>query len=119
MDTKHIDTMQKYSTKKSAKRVRMTMPFGLKCNKCDRHTDKGEKLYCFKRAIGIDSTFEVEIFRFEFWCQCCRSDFSIVSDPGRYDYVLESGAKGFIDSHIGCNLYLALVLFSMSSFSMF
>ncbi|KAL7156976.1 hypothetical protein ABFS83_02G046000 [Erythranthe nasuta] len=92
MDTKHIDTMQKYTMKKSAKRVRMTMPFGFKCNKCDRHTDKGEKLYCFKRAIGIDSTFEVEIYRFEFWCQCCRSDFSIVSDPGRYNYVLESGA---------------------------
>ncbi|PIM98644.1 hypothetical protein CDL12_28874 [Handroanthus impetiginosus] len=72
--------------------TKMVIPFDLQCDACGRPTNKGDKLWATKEEIGKDDAFDIEIYRYQFKCLCCRSPFSIKSDPGRYDYVLEDGA---------------------------
>ncbi|KAG8381870.1 hypothetical protein BUALT_Bualt05G0017800 [Buddleja alternifolia] len=90
----HGEKPVKTTVVKSKKKfiVKMVIPFSLRCGGCERRTDKGDRICGLKEEIGKDSTFDVEIYRFTFTCLCCRNTFSIISDPGRYDYVLESGA---------------------------
>ncbi|KAL0447714.1 UNVERIFIED_CONTAM: hypothetical protein Slati_1899300 [Sesamum latifolium] len=82
------------SVKKSAAAapVNMRIPFELWCNECGRQTYKGDRLWGLKENAGKDSCFGVEIYRFQFHCPSCRAHFFVKSDPGRYDYILESGA---------------------------
>ncbi|KAI3454063.1 hypothetical protein Pfo_010726 [Paulownia fortunei] len=72
--------------------VKMLIPFGLQCDECGRRTNKGDRVWALKEEAGKDSSLDVEIYRFQVTCPCCRATFSIISDPGRYDYVLEAGA---------------------------
>ncbi|KAL2245556.1 UNVERIFIED_CONTAM: hypothetical protein Sindi_2823800 [Sesamum indicum] len=74
------------------KSVKMLIPFDLRCNECGRRTYRGDRFRGLKEEAGKDSCLGVEIYRFQFECPSCRAAFSIKSDPGRYDYVVESGA---------------------------
>ncbi|GFP94477.1 coiled-coil domain-containing protein 94 [Phtheirospermum japonicum] len=71
----------------------MAMPFGIECDKCGRRTLKGDTIWAFKQKVGVDPSLEVEVYRFQSKCISCIAMFSIVTDPGRYDYVLEAGAN--------------------------
>ncbi|KAK4431207.1 hypothetical protein Salat_0882800 [Sesamum alatum] len=70
--------------------VKMHIPFELRCNECGRRTHKGDIYLGLKEEVEKDSCLDVEIYRFDFKCPSCRATFSIKSDPGRYDYVVES-----------------------------
>ncbi|KAK4398233.1 hypothetical protein Sango_1298800 [Sesamum angolense] len=74
------------------KSVKMLIPFDLRCNGCGRRTCKGDRFQGLKEEAGRDACFGVEIYRFQFQCPSCRAAFYIKSDPGRYDYIVESGA---------------------------
>ena len=84
--------MEKSVKSAAAAPVNMRIPFELCCNECGRQTYKGDRFWGLKEKAGKDSCFGVEIYRFQFQCPSCRADFFIKSDPGRYDYIVESGA---------------------------
>ncbi|KAL3645904.1 hypothetical protein CASFOL_011084 [Castilleja foliolosa] len=73
--------------------LKMVMPFGIQCDNCERQTKKGDTIWALKEKIGVDPSLEVNVYRFQSKCISCVAMFSIVTDPGRYDYVLEAGAK--------------------------
>ncbi|KAL2516903.1 Family of unknown function (DUF572) [Abeliophyllum distichum] len=69
---------------------RKALPFKVHCEYCGFCMDKGNKYDAVKEEVGWESLFEIPIWRFKFNCYSCSAPFFIKTDPGRYDFILES-----------------------------
>lgn len=71
--------------------VRFEMPFNVWCMKCDNHVAMGVRYNAEKSTIG--HYYSTPIYRFKMKCHLCDNYFEIDTDPAKFDYIVNSGAR--------------------------
>ena len=72
-------------------KVRMMLPFSLRCNDCGNFIYKGTKFNATKETAEEDY-LGLPIYRFHFRCPRCSNGLAMKTDPKNSDYVCELGA---------------------------
>jgi hypothetical protein len=84
-------------------KVRMMMPFSVRCLTCGEYIGCGKKFNCRKETVLGEEYLGIKIFRFYFRCTRCSNEITIKTDPKNSDYVCELGATRNYESVIADN----------------
>merc|ERR1712167_283533 len=74
-------------------KVRIMLPFTIKCIKCKTFSYKGTKFNAIKKRIRSYKILNVPIFRFYIKCPICNLTFFFRTNPLGHTYTIECGAK--------------------------
>merc|ERR1711998_589389 len=74
-------------------KVRIMLPFTIKCIKCKTFSYKGTKFNAIKKRIRSYKILNVPIFRFYIKCPICNLTFFFRTNPLDHTYTIECGAK--------------------------
>lgn len=73
-------------------KVRMMLPFSLRCQTCGVFMYKGTKFNTRKEDVIGENYLGIQVFRFYFRCSKCSAEITFKTDPKNSDYVAEFGA---------------------------
>jgi coiled-coil domain-containing protein 130 len=71
--------------------VRFELPFNVWCLKCNNHVAMGVRFNAEKSRVG--SYYTTPIYQFRMKCHLCDNYFVIRTDPSKFDYCIEEGAR--------------------------
>lgn len=74
-------------------KVRMMLPFTVRCSTCGTFLHIGTKFNMRKETIQDEDYLGISILRFFFKCSRCATEITMKTDPRNSDYVCESGAS--------------------------
>ena len=74
-------------------KVRMMLPFTVRCSTCGTFLHIGTKFNMRKETIQDEDYLGIPILRFFFKCSRCATEITMKTDPRNSDYVCESGAS--------------------------
>lgn len=80
-------------------KVRMMLPFSLRCGTCGNYIYKGTKFNSRKEDVEDETYLGLRIYRFYFRCPRCAGEISMKTDPKNSDYVCELGATRNFEPH--------------------
>ncbi len=73
-------------------KVRMMLPFSLRCQTCGVFMYKGTKFNTRKEDVIGENYLGIQVYRFYFRCSKCSAEITFKTDPKNSDYVAEFGA---------------------------
>lgn len=76
--------------------VRFEMPFDIWCLSCENHIGMGVRFNAEKSKVG--NYYSSPIYRFRMKCRLCDNYFEIQTNPSKFDYLVQSGARRKIRS---------------------
>merc|ERR1711935_549985 len=74
-------------------KVRMMLPFSLRCTSCGEYMYRGKKFSSKKEDVPEERYLGIMVFRFYVNCIRCNALVSFKTDPQNSDYVCEHGAS--------------------------
>jgi len=74
-------------------KVRMMLPFSLRCTSCGEYMYRGKKFNSKKEDVPEERYLGIMVFRFYVNCIRCNALVSFKTDPQNSDYVCEHGAS--------------------------
>jgi len=74
-------------------KVRMMLPFSLRCTACGEYMYRGKKFNSKKEDVPEERYLGIMVFRFYVNCVRCNALVSFKTDPQNSDYVCEHGAS--------------------------
>mmetsp|Transcript_14254 Transcript_14254/g.32726 ORF Transcript_14254/g.32726 Transcript_14254/m.32726 type:complete len:153 (+) Transcript_14254:103-561(+) len=80
-------------------KVRMMLPFSLRCGTCGNFIYQGTKFNARKEEVQNETYLGLRIYRFYFRCPRCAGEIAMKTDPKNSDYVCELGASRNFDPH--------------------
>mmetsp|Transcript_14951 Transcript_14951/g.28943 ORF Transcript_14951/g.28943 Transcript_14951/m.28943 type:complete len:286 (+) Transcript_14951:140-997(+) len=80
-------------------KVRMMLPFSLRCGTCGNFIYKGTKFNSRKEDVENETYLGIRIYRFYFRCPRCAAEIAMKTDPKNSDYVCELGATRNFEPH--------------------
>jgi hypothetical protein len=84
-------------------KVRMMIPFSVRCLACGEYIGCGKKFNSRKETVLGEEYLGIKIFRFYFRCTRCSCEITIKTDPENSDYACENGATRNYESVIADN----------------
>jgi len=84
-------------------KVRMMIPFSVRCLSCGEYIGCGKKFNSRKETVLGEEYLGIKIFRFYFRCTRCSNEITIKTDPENSDYACENGAVRNYESVIQDN----------------
>lgn len=84
-------------------KVRMMIPFSVRCLSCGEYIGCGKKFNSRKETVLGEDYLGIKIFRFYFRCTRCSNEITIKTDPENSDYACENGAVRNYESVIQDN----------------
>merc|ERR1712232_129833 len=78
--------------KEKQDKVRMMLPFSIKCTCCGNYLYIGTKFTMRKETCLNEDYLGIKMSRFYLKCTYCVSEISIKTDPKNHDYICEAGA---------------------------
>uniref|UniRef100_A0A6G1S5J5 Coiled-coil domain-containing protein 130 n=1 Tax=Aceria tosichella TaxID=561515 RepID=A0A6G1S5J5_9ACAR len=71
--------------------VRFEMPFNVWCLKCNNHVGMGVRYNAEKSKVG--NYYTTPVYQFKMKCHLCDNYFVIRTDPAKFDYSIDEGAR--------------------------
>ncbi|QDZ17615.1 DUF572 domain-containing protein [Chloropicon primus] len=81
-------------------KVRMMLPFSLRCGTCGNYIYKGTKFNSRKEDVEGETYLGLRIYRFYFRCTRCGGEITMKTDPKNSNYICEQGASRNFDPHL-------------------
>eukprot|EP00216_Chloropicon_sp_CCMP2111_P000569 CAMPEP_0198236808 /NCGR_PEP_ID=MMETSP1446-20131203/2697_1 /TAXON_ID=1461542 ORGANISM="Unidentified sp, Strain CCMP2111" /NCGR_SAMPLE_ID=MMETSP1446 /ASSEMBLY_ACC=CAM_ASM_001112 /LENGTH=294 /DNA_ID=CAMNT_0043918747 /DNA_START=13 /DNA_END=897 /DNA_ORIENTATION=- len=80
-------------------KVRMMLPFSMRCSTCGNYIYKGTKFNSRKEDVENETYLGIRILRFYLRCPRCAGEITVKTDPKNSDYVCELGASRNFEPH--------------------
>lgn len=82
--------------KNNEMKIRMMLPFSLRCEVCGEYMYRGKKFNSRKEDVPEESYLGIMVFRFYIRCTRCNAEITFKTDPRNSDYTAEHGcARNF------------------------
>lgn len=82
--------------KNNEMKIRMMLPFSLRCDTCGEYMYRGKKFNSRKEDVPEEAYLGIMVFRFYIRCTRCNAEITFKTDPRNSDYTAELGcARNF------------------------